>query len=143
MGWRHSLKEWVCGVFDGKVAPGVFAIVATDEPRVRADMEFMSMGAGPYYMLYRPFHLATSRPYRYCRGSHLRRAHCRSQDDVSEVVAVAKRNLKAGETGATSAAPISTTHLHLRGSPPNERHPDGLGHAWACDPRHRQGRGAH
>ena len=41
----------------GKVAPGVFAIIATDDPHIMADLKFYSMGDGPYYLLYRPYHL--------------------------------------------------------------------------------------
>ena len=43
----------------GKVAPGVFVIVTTDDPHIRADLKFYAMGDGPYYQLYRPFHLCS------------------------------------------------------------------------------------
>ncbi|MGL4651659.1 MAG: NAD(P)H-dependent oxidoreductase, partial [Caldilineaceae bacterium] len=43
----------------GKVAPGVFAVVTSDDPHIRADLKFYSMGDGPYYQLYRPFHLCS------------------------------------------------------------------------------------
>ncbi len=43
----------------GKVAPGVFAIIATDDPRIVEDLKFYSMGDGPYYTLYRPYHLCS------------------------------------------------------------------------------------
>ncbi len=36
----------------GKVAPGVFAVVTTDDSRIQADMKFVSMGDGPYFMFY-------------------------------------------------------------------------------------------
>ena len=41
----------------GKVAPGVFAIITSPDRRVRVDMKFLAMGDGPYYTLYRPYHL--------------------------------------------------------------------------------------
>ena len=43
----------------GKVAPGVFVIVTSDDAHTRADLKFYSMGDGPYYTLYRPFHLCS------------------------------------------------------------------------------------
>ena len=50
------------GVVDyctGPVAPGVFAIVKTDDPIVHAEMSYLKMGDGPYFTLYRPYHLAS------------------------------------------------------------------------------------
>ena len=41
------------------MAPGVFAIIATDDPRIVEDLKFYSMGDGPYYTLYRPYHLCS------------------------------------------------------------------------------------
>ncbi len=83
----------------GKVAPGVFAIIATDEPRVRADMNFMSMGSGPYYMLHRPFHLCNvETPIAIAEAVIYGERTVVAKTMVSEVVAVAKRDLKAGET---------------------------------------------
>ena len=40
-------------------APGVFSIVKSDNPTVIEEMEYLSMGEGPYYTLYRPYHLAS------------------------------------------------------------------------------------
>jgi predicted homoserine dehydrogenase-like protein len=58
----------------GKVAPGVFAIIATDEPRIIEDMKFYSMGYGPYYLLYRPTTCAASkRPFRRRKRSPARK----------------------------------------------------------------------
>ncbi|MEX1334969.1 MAG: NAD(P)-dependent oxidoreductase, partial [Candidatus Limnocylindrales bacterium] len=50
------------GVVDygvGRVAPGVFLIVHTDHPRLREAMVLRDMGDGPYYTLFRPFHLCS------------------------------------------------------------------------------------
>ena len=40
-------------------APGVFSIVKSDNQTVIDEMEYLSMGAGPYYTFYRPYHLAS------------------------------------------------------------------------------------
>lgn len=50
------------GVVDyctGDVAPGVFVVVKTDSPYVSEEMSYLSMGKGPYFAIYRPFHLAS------------------------------------------------------------------------------------
>lgn len=83
----------------GKVAPGVFAIVTTDEPRVRVDMNFTGMGAGPYYMLYRPYHLCNiETPIAVAEAVVYGERTVVAKTMVSEVVAIAKRDLKTGET---------------------------------------------
>jgi predicted homoserine dehydrogenase-like protein len=40
-------------------APGVFSIVKSDNPTVIDQMAYLSMGQGPYYTFYRPYHLAS------------------------------------------------------------------------------------
>lgn len=89
------------GVVDystGKVAPGVFAVIATDEPRIIEDMQFYSMGSGPYYTLYRPYHLCSiETPLSVAEAVIYGEATLVPRQMVSEVVAIAKRNLKAGE----------------------------------------------
>jgi len=50
------------GVVDyctGDVAPGVFVVIKTEAPYVADEMSYLSMGPGPYFALYRPFHLAS------------------------------------------------------------------------------------
>ena len=50
------------GVVDyctGPVAPGVFVVVRTDDPYINHEMSYLKMGDGPYFALYRPFHLAS------------------------------------------------------------------------------------
>ncbi len=82
----------------GKVAPGVFAIIATDEPRIIEDMAFYSMGAGPYYLLYRPYHLCSiETPLSVAEAVIYGETTLVPQQMVSEVISIAKRDLKAGE----------------------------------------------
>jgi predicted homoserine dehydrogenase-like protein len=50
------------GVVDyctGPVAPGVFVVVRTEDPYVHHEMTYLQMGDGPYFALYRPYHLAS------------------------------------------------------------------------------------
>ena len=82
----------------GKVAPGVFAIMTSPDPRVRVDMKFYSMGPGPYYTLYRPYHLcAIETPVSIAEAVLYGESTIVSKRMVSEVATVAKRDLKAGE----------------------------------------------
>ncbi len=82
----------------GKVAPGVFAVIATPDAHIRADLKFYSMGEGPYYTLYRPFHLCSiETPQAVAEAVIYGEAVLKPQALVAELVSVAKRDLKAGE----------------------------------------------
>ncbi|MDF1514078.1 MAG: NAD(P)-dependent oxidoreductase [Anaerolineae bacterium] len=83
----------------GKVAPGVFLIVRTDHPRLREAMVLRDMGNGPYYTLFRPFHLCSIEVPLTCAMLGIRqRSNMVPLDHlVSEVFAVAKQNLNPGD----------------------------------------------
>lgn len=90
------------GVVDyaiGDVAPGVFLVVAASGEPTRRDLAYLKMGEGPYYLLDRPYHLASlEAPVSVARavlsGEVTMAAAGRPQ---AECVAVAKRDLRAGE----------------------------------------------
>ncbi len=91
------------GVVDfgvGKVAPGVFVIVRTDHPRLREAMILRDMGSGPYYTLFRPFHLCSIEVPLTCASLTIEHKSNMVPLDrlVSEVFAVAKRDLCPGDT---------------------------------------------
>lgn len=90
------------GVIDfgvGKVAPGVFLIVRTDHPRLREAMILRDMGKGPYYTLFRPFHLCSIEVPLTCAMLAIRGQSNMVPLDrlVSEVFAVAKQDLQPGD----------------------------------------------
>lgn len=90
------------GVVDfgvGRVAPGVFLIVHTDHPRLREAMILRDMGDGPYYTLFRPFHLCSIEVPLTCAMLSVRKKSNMVPLDrlVSEVFAVAKKDLKPGD----------------------------------------------
>ena len=90
------------GVVDfgvGKVAPGVFLIVRTDHPRLREAMILRDMGNGPYYTLFRPFHLCSIEVPLTCALMVIEnKSNMEPMDKLySEVFAVAKRDLLPGE----------------------------------------------
>ena len=91
------------GVVDfgvGHVAPGVFLIVSTDHPRLREAMVLRDMGNGPYYTLFRPFHLCSIEVPLTCAMLAIQRKSNMTPMDrlVSEVFAVAKHDLEPGDT---------------------------------------------
>jgi predicted homoserine dehydrogenase-like protein len=82
------------------VHPGVFVVFTTDQPRLKHGLIQRDMGNGPNYLLFRPYHLcsievpltaAQAVIYHESSGHPLPKP-------VSECIAIAKRNLKAGET---------------------------------------------
>ncbi|MCJ7676225.1 MAG: hypothetical protein MUO35_00710 [Anaerolineales bacterium] len=82
----------------GKVAPGVFVVVTSPDRRIRLDMKFLSMGDGPYYTFYRPFHLCNvETPVSIAEAVLYGESTIVSRRMVSEVATIAKRSLKAGE----------------------------------------------
>ncbi len=89
------------GVVDyctGPVAPGVFVVVRTDDPYVHHEMTYLQMGDGPYFALYRPYHLASlEAPLTVYEMALDKRASLTSEHWTAEVGAEAKRPLKAGE----------------------------------------------
>ena len=90
----------------GKVAPGVFAIITSPDPRVRVDMKFYSMGPGPYYTLYRPYHLcAIETPVSVAEAVIYGESTIVSKRMVSEVATIAKRDLKPGEIAGEIGSP--------------------------------------
>jgi predicted homoserine dehydrogenase-like protein len=82
----------------GKVAPGIFIIITSPDPRVRVDMAFYSMGEGPYYTLLRPYHLcAIETPISIAEAVLYGESTVVSKRLVSEVATIAKRDLRTGE----------------------------------------------
>jgi predicted homoserine dehydrogenase-like protein len=85
----------------GSFAPGVFAIVHTQDRRIRKDMKFITRADGPYYLHLRPYHLCDiETPQSIAEAVLLGEVTVASDGMHSEVVAVAKRNLNAGERTA-------------------------------------------
>ena len=91
---RRGVVDFAIGVH-----PGVFLLVTTDNPRIREGLVQRDMGEGPYYTLFRPFHLCSievpltvAQCVLYGESSgHSRPAL------VSECIAVAKRDLAPGD----------------------------------------------
>ena len=91
---RYGTVEYINGI-----APGVFVMVSSESEEVHYQMNYHSMGEGPNYILYRPFHLcnletpiSVARAYLEGRPTIIPKGGL-----VSETVTIAKKDLKAGE----------------------------------------------
>ncbi len=82
------------------VSPGVFVIIEAEHPRIRERLKDLKMGDGPYFEFIRPYHLTSLEvPLTCARAVLYGKADMVPLDKpVAEVAAVAKRDLKAGET---------------------------------------------
>ena len=91
---RSGVVDFAIGVH-----PGVFVVVKSDNPRIIEGMAQRDMGDGPYYTLYRPYHLcsvevpltaAQTVLYGESSGHPMFRP-------TSECLTVAKRDIRSGE----------------------------------------------
>jgi predicted homoserine dehydrogenase-like protein len=79
-------------------APGVFSIVKSENPTVIEEMEYLSMGEGPYYTLYRPYHLASIEAPRSIGMAIINNEPgLQPKSWIAEVIGHAKKDLKKGE----------------------------------------------
>jgi len=91
---KYGVVEFVNGI-----APGVFATVTTDSEEVAYQMDYLLMGPGPLWTLYRPYHLGSlETPLSAAKAVIDHEATIVPIDGlVSECITVAKRDLIAGE----------------------------------------------
>lgn len=85
-------------VLGGGVAPGVFVVVTTDNDTIRDDLEYLSLGSGPNYVLHRSYHLPTIEPLLTAARAYLQGdAYLVPEKPVVDTVTVAKRDLEPGD----------------------------------------------
>jgi predicted homoserine dehydrogenase-like protein len=90
------------GVVDfaiGDLAPGVFLIYSTENKMIKADLKYLNLGEGPYYLLYRPYHLTSIETPLSIALAYFYGEPTITPDYgmISEVITVAKKDLSAGE----------------------------------------------
>lgn len=82
----------------GPIAPGVFAVVYSDNDRIRTDMRFITHADGPYYLHFRPYHLCDlETPQSIAEAVLMGEVTVAAEGRHAEVVAVAKRDIRAGQ----------------------------------------------
>jgi predicted homoserine dehydrogenase-like protein len=94
---EHGICDYLVGA---EPAPGVFVLGYEDHPVQRAYLDLYKLGEGPLYTFYRPYHLC-----HFEVPSTIARAALFGDPTIAplggprvEVVATAKRDLRAGET---------------------------------------------
>jgi predicted homoserine dehydrogenase-like protein len=89
------------GVVDyctGDVAPGVFVVVRHKDAYIAHEMNYLSMGTGPYFALYRPYHLASiEAPITVYRAILDRSSSLSATHLNAEVVCMTKKDLVVGD----------------------------------------------
>lgn len=92
---KHGVVEYVNGV-----APGVFVTVSTPNDEIAYQMGYHSMGPGPLWTLYRPYHLCNlETPLTVAKLVIDKEPQCVPIDGlVAECITRAKVDLKAGQT---------------------------------------------
>jgi len=83
----------------GDLAPGVFLVYSTDSKIIKRDLEYLKNGSGPYYLLYRPYHLASiETPLSVAKAFIYNEATIEPGFGfVSEVMTIAKKDLNPGD----------------------------------------------
>ncbi len=83
----------------GDLAPGVFLVYTTDSKIVKRDLKYLKNGSGPYFLLYRPYHLASiETPISIAKAFLYNEATIEPGFGfVSEVMTVAKKDLNPGD----------------------------------------------
>lgn len=90
----YKTVEFVKGI-----APGVFAIITAKSEEVHKQLQYLSMGPGPNYVLYRPYHLTClETPLTIFEACFYKEATIApTKGQVADTIAVAKKDLKAGD----------------------------------------------
>ena len=84
--------------YDDYFTGGVALVITTEHPQIQKDLKYLFMGDGPNFTLYRPYHLcAIEAPLSIARAVIYHEPTLAPLAPVVEVVALAKRDLKAGE----------------------------------------------
>lgn len=111
----YGKVEWVNGI-----APGVFVIISSDLPYVKHELNYLNMGEGPNYVLYRPYHLCSlETPLTVAKAVLDNTSTLVPMDGplTCENIAVAKKDMKAGEyldgIGGYTVYGIVDTHENM------------------------------
>jgi predicted homoserine dehydrogenase-like protein len=91
---KYGVVDFINGI-----APGVFIIISSKLKEVRAELKYLSMGEGPNYVLYRPYHLTSlETPLSAVKAVLDHQSTIVPMGaPVSEVITIAKKDLKAGQ----------------------------------------------
>lgn len=107
----------------GDVAPGVFCIVRSRSEVITAELDYLRLGHGPYYLFYRPWHIASIEAHLSVFEAVVhRRPDFQSTHVTTEVVGLAKTELAAGLT----LEGMGGHHFYGRAVPAEKAREEGL-----------------
>jgi predicted homoserine dehydrogenase-like protein len=91
---QTGVVEYVNGV-----APGVFVIITSGKEEVRHEMEYLKMGTGPNYVLFRPYHLTSLETPLSVANAYFYNEQTIApwKGLIAETVAIAKKDLQPGD----------------------------------------------
>jgi predicted homoserine dehydrogenase-like protein len=92
---KEGIVDFVVG---GGIAPGVFLIMGTHNDIIRKDLEYLGLGKGPNYYLYRPYHIPMIEPLLSSAKAVLfHEASIAPIAANADTITIAKRDLVKGE----------------------------------------------
>lgn len=92
---KYGIVEYVRGI-----APGVFLIFTTKLKEIHKQLEYLNMGLGPNYCLYRPYHLTSlETPITIFDACCYKEASIAPvKGSIAETITIAKKDLKTGDS---------------------------------------------
>jgi predicted homoserine dehydrogenase-like protein len=92
---RRGVVDYVIG----NLAPGVFMVVRHEGRLANRTLEYLRIGSGPDFVLYRPYHLTSVEVPVSIALAFLYRKACLATENppTTEVITIAKRDLKRGD----------------------------------------------
>jgi predicted homoserine dehydrogenase-like protein len=92
---RTGVVDFALG---GSVAPGVFAVVKTDNDTIQDDLAYLDIGTGPNYCFHRGYHLPTIEPLLSAARAQVNDdAYLIPSEPTVDTIAVAKTDISAGD----------------------------------------------
>lgn len=93
------MNEGVVDYAIGDIAPGVFVVARHEGAIVNKTLQYLKLGEGPDYLFYRPYHLTNIEvPVSVALGYLYKKPSiAASFPPTTEVITIAKRNLRKGE----------------------------------------------
>ena len=91
----YKTVEYVDGM-----APGVFIIITSDLPQIHHEIQYLKIGKGPNYCLFRPYHLCSLETPLTIAQAFIYNEAClvpAQQIPFSETITIAKKDLQVGE----------------------------------------------
>jgi predicted homoserine dehydrogenase-like protein len=95
---KDGVVEYTLGIDGVDAGAGVFVVARRQDARLQPDMDYLKKGRGPYYLFFRDHHLCyVEAPKTIAEAVLLHTPTLAPRSWSADVLAVAKRDLKAGD----------------------------------------------